>query len=130
MQKYLIDRIYDFEKFLSLINERKLNLKDLRLCFWKTVRYYGIIGKIEAILSIPDKVEQLGTIVRECVLGECYYDDFLYREERKRNEEGEETKRIKKWGEKIFSFLKEKLGFIPVEGRWTLISGEMKCKYK
>jgi len=113
----VIDRCYDFDAFMKLIKERRLRLKDLRLCFWDTV--HGDLGKREAILSIPDRYNYLEiNVVRECLIGYIYYNYFFYEGERKRKEEGTQTKKLKEWEKSIIDFVKEKLGFVPIEGRW------------
>jgi len=113
----MIDLIYSIEDFKRIIEEKNIPKESIRLGYISKVK--DVFGVITAVLTAPSTHPITGEpIVLMCEVSEIIYDPHRYEFELRQNTVGEERKRIKDWVRDVEKFVEEKLGFLPIRGRW------------
>lgn len=114
----MIEEIISFEDFKKLLNERQLDIKNLKLDFEdKPIKdntgNYNIFANVKAILTIPHN----NNIMQCEISSRTYCIPFI------KNKDDKERIELDNWLGKIKDFCKKEFGFELILGRWKFGGG-------
>jgi len=99
--------LFNLDDFKKRIDELGLKYRDIRMC-QKVTTLGEFTNKLEIKLSVPAE-----HFIVEVLVGSMVYNSMLARDENSK-----ESKKIKEFINKCIEKVKNKFGFVPIDGYW------------